>query len=152
MYLERLEDISVYHFLKEVFTDSPHITIEDGFPEKDLVLPTVAVEAGRIDVKEFELGNRDGLRIRRWYIDIFALNKSQRDDFGYRLLNELKNGIPVYNYNEGFPPTATPTKIGNLVVTAKSYEPIMVVADVSETLYYRATVTMVAYDDVITEV
>lgn len=123
------------------------ITIVDGFPEGDLVLPTIAVEAGKIDVVEFEMGNRVGLRVRRWYIDIYANNKSQRDEFGYRLLDVLKDGIPVYNYDEGFPPTVTPSNIGHLQVLSKSYNPIKISADVVEKLYYRATVSMVAQND-----
>jgi hypothetical protein len=119
----------------------------DGFPEGDLILPTIAVEAGRIDVEEYELGNRDGSRIRQWFIDIYAKNKSQRDEFGYRLLDVLKNGIPVYDYNEGFPPDVSLTQIGALVVLAKSYNPIKVLAQVSEILYYRATITIVAQNN-----
>ena len=146
MYLERKEDLSVYYFLKEVFPET-FITVVDGFPEGDLVLPTVAVEAGKIDVVEFELGNRDGLRIRKWYIDIYAKNKSQRDEFGYRLLDELKDGIPVYNYDEGFPPSVTPTRVGTLTVSSKSYIPVKISADVVEKLYYRATISFVAQND-----
>ena len=112
-----------------------------------MALPTVSVEAGRIDVEEFELGNRVGLRIRKWYIDIYAKNKSQRDDFGYRLLDVLKDGISVYNYDEGFPPDVSPTVIGHLQVLSKSYDPIRISADVVEKLYYRATISMVAQND-----
>lgn len=130
-----------------MFSTAPFINIVDGFPEGDLKLPTVAVEAGRIDVVEYELGNRDGLRVRRWYIDIYANTKAQRDEFGYKLLDVLKDGIPVYNYDQGFPPSVTPTRIGTLVVISKSYDPIKVSADVVEKLYYRATISMVAQND-----
>lgn len=149
MYIERLEDLSVYYFLKDKFLSTPFVTVVDAFPEGALVIPTVSVDNGKIDVREYELGNRDGVRVRRFDIDIFAKNKSQRDEFGYMLLNELKNGIPVYNYNEGFPPSVTPTKIGSLQVLAKSYIPIRINADVVEKLYYRATVSIVAQNDVI---
>ena len=146
MYKERLEDLSVYYFLKDKFPE-PLITIVDGFPEGTLVLPTIAVEAGKIDVVEFELGNRVGLRVRRWFIDIYAKNKSQRDEFGYRLLDVLKDGVPVYNYDEGFPPSVTPSLIGHLQVLSKSYNPIRISEDVVEKLYYRATISMVAQND-----
>lgn len=152
MYLERLEDLSVYYFLKDVYSSAPFIKIEDGFPEGDLSLPTVAVEAGRINIKEYELGNRDGLRVRTWYIEIFAKNKSQRDEFGYKLLNELKNGVPVYNYNEGFPPDVTPTKIGVLTRTSTLYEPVPVTKETHGLLYYRASIQFVAYNEVLMEV
>jgi hypothetical protein len=127
-----------------VFSSTPLVNIVDGFPEGDLVLPTIAVEAGKIDVVEYEMGNRDGLRVRRWYIDIYAINKSQRDEFGYKLLSELKEGIPVYNYDEGFPPSVSPSKIGTLTVLSKSYDPIRIDAKVVQSLYYRASISMVA--------
>ena len=147
LYMERMEDLSVYYFLKDTFSDAPFIHIEDGFPEGDLVIPTVAVEAGKIDVVLYELGNRDGLRVRRWYIDIYAKNKSQRDEIGYRLLDVLKDPIPVYNYNEGFPPSVTPSRVGALIVESKSYNPIKISADVVDKLYYRATISFVAQND-----
>jgi len=149
LYQERLEDLSVFYFLSDTFSDVPFVTIVDGFPESDLVIPTISVEAGRTDVVEYEIGNRDGRRVRRWYIDIYALNKAQRDDFGYRLLDVLKNGIPVYNYDEGFPPTVSPSKIGVLKILSKSMDPIKVSADISNKLYYMATIQIVAYNDVI---
>lgn len=153
MFIERLEDLSVFYFLKDgVFSGYDFIKITDEYPDTNLTLPTVSVENGRIDVKDYQLGDRDGLRVRRWDIDIFAKNKSQRDDFGYKLLNDLKNGIPVYNYNEGFPPSSTPTKVGVLQVISKTYIPIKVNSGISELLYYRATVSFVAQDDVIQEV
>ena len=146
MYIERIEDLSVYYFLKDKFPED-FITIVDGFPEGSLVLPTIAVEAGKIDVVEYELGNKVGLRVRRWYIDIYAKNKSQRDEFGYRLLDVLKDGIPVYNYDEGFPPLVSPAKIGTLIVLSKSYNPIKINEDVVEKLYFRASISIVAQND-----
>jgi hypothetical protein len=152
MYLERLEDLSVLYFVEDKFSDAPFIKVVDGFPLEDMTLPTIAVEAGKIRVKEYELGNRSGLRVRRWYIDIYAKNKSQRDEFGYRLLNELKNGISVYNYNEGFPPSVTPTKIGVLQVLSKSYDPVAPASDSHGLLYYRASIEFAAQNDVLMEV
>lgn len=147
MLMERLEDLSVYYWLKDTFSASPFIAIEDGFPDKVLVIPTIAVEAGKIDVVEFELGNRIGLRVRRWYIDIYATNKSQRDEIGYELLDILKDGIPVFDYNDGFPPAFSPARAGTLIIQSKSYSPIKISADVVGKLYYRATITFVAQND-----
>jgi hypothetical protein len=149
LYLERMEDLSVYYYLTDIFSDAPFITIVDGFPESDLVIPTIAVEAGKIDVVSFELGNRDGLRVRRWFIDIYAKNKSQRDEIGYRLLDVLKDPIPVYNYNEGFPPSVTPSRAGALIVESKSYNPIRISEKVVDKLYYRATISFVAQNDTV---
>ena len=148
MYLERKEDLSVYYFLKNAFSDFSPLSIEDGFPEKVLTIPTVSVEVGRTLVEGFELGNRDGVRVRNWYIDIFAKNKSQRDEFGYRLLDLLKDGIAVYDYDLGFPPVVVP-KVGHLLVLSKSYEPIRIVPQMVETMYYRATVAFVAQNEIV---
>jgi hypothetical protein len=149
MYKERLEDLSVYYFLADCFIAIPQVKIVDGFPEEVLTLPTVAVEAGRIDLRQFEIGNRDSLRVRKWYIDIFAKSKSQRDEMGYKLLEDLKNGIIVYDYNEGFPPTVTPSKIGHLQILSTTFIPIRISPELVEKMYYRATLSFVAQNDVV---
>jgi len=146
VYIERIEDLSVYYFVRGAFPESM-IRVEDGFPDGPLTIPTIAIEAGKVDVVEFEMSNRVGLRVRNWYIDIYAKNKSQRDEFGYRLLDVLKDGVPVYNYDEGFPPEVSPTKIGHLQVLSKSYNPIKINADVVGKLYYRATISIVTQNN-----
>lgn len=116
IYPERNEDISLYHWLKAEFTDAPFVTVTDGFPDELLSTPTVSLEWDSLTGYEFELGNRTRLKERLWYIDIFAKNKSQRDDFAYRIYNDLQDGIPVYNYNEGFPEQgASPTRVATLI-------------------------------------
>jgi hypothetical protein len=149
IYLERKEDLSLYYLLKDIFSDTSYINIEDGFPEKVLTLPTVSVEANTIELIEFELGNREGRRLRRWSIDIFAKNKSQRDEIGYRILNELKNGIKVYNYDEGFPPDLYPSKISHLDVLSRKMTIIKILPDLVEKMYYRATIEVVATNIVV---
>ena len=149
MYNERLEDLSIYYFLENCFIAIPQVKIVDGFPEKVLTLPTVAVEAGRIDLRQFEIGNRDSLRVRKWFIDIFAKNKSQRDEMGYKLLEDIKNGIIVYDYNQGFPPTVSPTAIGHLQILSTSFIPVRISPELVEKMYYRATLSFVAQNDVV---
>ena len=114
MYIERKEDLSVYYHIKDQFTDASYVVIEDSFPETYVELPTIAVDAGTLDHEAYELGNRVPLRIRKWFIHIFAKTKSQRDDFAYRILNSLDDGISTYDYDEGFPPDVSPSKIGHL--------------------------------------
>lgn len=89
------------------------------------------------------------VRIRRWYIDIFAKNKSQRDDFGYRILDNCKDGINIYDYDEGFPPDITPSKIGHMAVVARSFEPVAVFLEEHENLYYRGQVILVTQNDTV---
>jgi hypothetical protein len=143
----RLEDLSMFFFIKNLFYDTPSIKIVDSFPEEILSVPTVSIDAGRLKEEVYELGNRDRLRVRVWYIDIFAVNKSQRDDFGYRILEQTKNGINIYNYNEGFPPDITPTRIEHVEVLNISYEPIPVMLDEAQPKYFRGQVILVTQND-----
>lgn len=151
----RLEDLSIYFFIKDMFQDTPFIEIVDSFPAdetgapKILTIPTISIDAGILKEELFELGNRDKIRIRTWYIDIFAKNKSQRDDFGYRILDQSKNGIHVYDYNEGFPPDVAPNRIEHMEVLSISYEPIPVMLAENEKLYFRGQVILVTQNDTI---
>src|SRR5574339_126459 len=123
MNIYRLEDLSMYFFIKDLFSDVSFINIVDSFPEEILTIPTISIDAGRIKEELFEVGNRDRVRIRTWYIDVFAKNKSQRDDFGYRILDQSNNGINVYDYNDGFPPDVTPSRVEHFDILSISYEP-----------------------------
>ena len=150
MLVYRLEDLSMFYFIKNMFQDlASFIEIVDSFPEQILTIPTISIDAGRIKEELFELGDRDKVRIRTWYIDIFAKNKSQRDDFGYRILAESKNGIGVYDYNEGFPPLVTPSKIGHMGILAISYEPVPVMLAENENLYFRGQVIIDTQNDTV---
>lgn len=149
MIIYRLEDLSMFFFIKNMFSDTSYIEIVDSFPEKLLTIPTVSIDAGKIREELFELGDRDKVRIRTWYIDIFAKNKSQRDDFGYRILDQTKNGMNIYDYNQGFPPTVTPDKIGHMDVLSISYEPVPVMLDENGLLYFRGQVILVTQNDTV---
>jgi hypothetical protein len=145
----RLEDLSMFFFIKNMFQDVSFIDIQDSFPEKILDVPTISIDAGKLKEELFEIGNRDKVRIRTWYIDIFAKNRSQRDDFGYRILDQSKNGIIVYDYNEGFPPDIAPSRIEHMQVLSDSYEPIPVMLDEQEKLYFRGQVILVTQNDTV---
>ena len=148
MTIYRLEDLSVNYFIRNLFESFPMITIVDEYPETILEVPTISIVNGKLIEERFELGNRDsGLRTRRWFIDIFAKNKSQRDDFGYRILDNTDNGIRVYDYNEGFPPSASPSLINHLSVVRKSYEPVEVIRQLNEKLYYRGQIILITQND-----
>ena len=148
MTIYRLEDLSMNYFIKDLFEPFPMITIVDEFPTRILSVPTISVVNGKLSENEYELGNSDTTRLRIWFIDIFAVNKSQRDDFGYRILNELRTrGINVYDYNEGFPPDASPTLINHLSVIKRSYEPIDVIQSLNEKLYFRGQLILITRND-----
>jgi len=150
MYTERKQDLSVYYFIKDILSTTPQVSVVDEFPVQKLVLPTVAVEAKTIDTSQFELGNKNRSLFRVWYIDVFAQNKSQRDELGYLILNSLEDCIPVYDYDEGFPPTVV-TRLGCLEVQDLSMEIIRINPYLVDTLYYRTTVSFSAIYNIIQE-
>jgi hypothetical protein len=141
VHLLRKQDLSIYYFLQDdVFGSYDFVNIEDGFPESELQLPTVSVEALDINPTVFELGNRVGRKDRLWAIDIFAQQKAQRDEFGYLIIDELENGIPVYDYDEGFPPSVSPTQLGALDVRDIRASPVVIFPEIQEKLYWRINV------------
>jgi len=122
--------------------------VEDGFPEKLLAIPTISAEWEDIVGYPLEVGNRKVLKERTWYIDIFAKNKSQRDEFAYQIFNALDDGVPVYDYNEGFPENGvTPSRLGSLIPITRRIKNIEVNADLTDELYYRAAVIFEAVYD-----
>lgn len=141
---ERKEDLSVYYFIKDYFSTTPQVSVVDEFPTQGLVLPTISVEAKTIDAYPFELGNRNRVQRRDWFIDVFAQNKSQRDEMGYKIIHLVEDCIPVYNYDEGFPPDVTPSRLGCLDVQNLSMEIIRVNPYLVDKLYYRCTVMFTA--------
>jgi hypothetical protein len=147
MSIYRLEDLSVNYWVRDIFIPYGQVNIVDEFPDTIVEIPTVSVVEGKLYEEEFELGNRDGIRIRKWFIDVFANTKSQRKDFGYKILAEAKNGINVYDYNEGFPPNASPSLINHLTVTSRTFDPIPVIRSLNEKLYYRGQLILVTKND-----
>jgi hypothetical protein len=121
------------------------INIVDSFPDEELTVPTVSVDGGEIDTSPAELGNRIRLKYRTWYIDVFALTKTQRDDLGFKILNALEETVPVYNYNEGFPPGTSPSLLGGIVPDEIRLEPIKILPELVEKMYYRTQVTFVGH-------
>jgi len=144
MYIERKEDLSIYYWLKSLFSDYSFVTIVDGFPTTELVIPSIAVEPDTLEIREFELGSREGVRLRTWYMDVYAKNKSQRDEFGYKILDALKDGIPVYDYDISIP---SDTEIGHLNILKRRMKIITIVPELVSTMYYRSSVSILAIND-----
>lgn len=147
MLIERKEDLSVYYWLVGQFSDTPFVKVVDEFPLDNLEIPTISVDVDIVDVLPLELGNQIGFNFRIWSIDVFALNTAQRKEFAYRILNEIQKGIPVYNYDEGFPPSVTPTQIGKLEVRNLRMENIAVNPEFVDQLYYRSQITFTAVNN-----
>lgn len=148
MYLERKEDLAIYYWLVNLFSDVPGIRIEDGFPDELLTIPTISVDWMETDVEIFQLGDRAGSRQRFWHIDVFAKNKTTRDEFSYRIHNELKNGITVYDIVNGVP---TETMIGHLNMLQRRIMAVRIDPELVSTMYYRATISILAENDLVQE-
>jgi len=136
---ERLQDISVVEYIKSIVPNS--VTVVDGFPETRVTeddIPIIAVENRTAEFSNFELGTKASLVNRGWIIYIYAKNKTQRDYLAYLIAKQLfKNKVPVYNYDEGFPPDTNPSQIGcieprRVVVKIPQIDPNLV------TMFYRA--------------
>lgn len=149
MYTERLEDLAVYYLVKNLFTTVSGVKVTDDYPNENLVIPSISVNAGRLRLEEYELGNREGLRYRQWYIDVYAQNKAQRDEFGYRILHSFDDGITVYDYNAGFPPATGLAVLEHLNVERKEMNSIRIIPELVDKLYYRTTITIAAVNDTI---
>lgn len=141
---ERIEDLSVYYFLVNSFASTSFIKVVDGFPKQVLTVPTISVEWESLESIHYEIGSRDTLKQRIWYIDVFANNKSQRDDITYTIVELLENPIPVYNYNEGF---TSPSRLGALIPMTVSAQNTVPLPELIEEEHYRATIKFVATYD-----
>ena len=140
MYLERIQDLSIYYWLYDKLNTTISIPVVDSFPTEELLIPSVSIEADEIDAFVLELGNSTLEQLRIWSVDVFAVNKSQRDEIGYKIFNDLDEKIPVYNYELGFPPTVVP-QLGVLDITEKKLKIIRVFPELVDKLYYRCEVT-----------
>jgi len=151
MFLERKQDLSIYYYLKDEILIPPYDTVlvVDGYPEQDLVIPSVAVVNQTLTIEPFELGNRRGQRIRVWNIDVFAANKAQRDEISSIIINGLEDiRIAVYDYDEGFPPTVSPTQLGVLIPSNIEILTIRIFPDLVEKLYWRSSIRFLTeYDE-----
>lgn len=142
MFQERLEYLSVYYFLQTLFQGTT-ITVEDGFPDTILTLPTVSVETDVIDARNYELGNKERTQLTTWYIDVFAQTKTQRDEITHKIRHALEDCIPVYDYSQGFPPTVVP-QIGCLDVHSIRSKWIRIMPQLVDKMYYRTETSFTA--------
>jgi hypothetical protein len=95
---------------------------------------------------DFQLGDRSGKRLRTWFIDVFAKNKTTRDEFSYKIHNELRNGITVYDISDGVP---TLDKIGHLNIVQRRIKVVRVDPELVSTMYYRASISILAENTIL---
>lgn len=135
-------DLSIYYWLVDKVPSI--VNVVDGFPNTELNLPTVSIVNLDVEGVPFEFGAVD-LNNHFWRIDVFAENKAQRDELAALLFDELELHIPVYDYDEGFPPSVSPSQLGILVVSKRNTKPIHVFKDLVEKFYWRSSVTFFSY-------
>lgn len=151
MHISRKIDLSIYYYLEDYLPDN--ITIREGFPtgyggdpEGELELPTVAVENLGISRLPYELAAVN----LPWYsyaIDIYAKTKAQRDDLAAMIAEYLDSTpIPVNDYDEGFPPEVSPTRLGTFVISGEiGNKPIYVFPEITPKLYWRRIIDFRGY-------
>ncbi len=142
MELKRKFDLSLFYWLVDNVPSV--VNVEDGFPNEPLQLSTVSVINLDVEGKPFELGGCE-LDTQFWRIDIFAGNKVQRDYLANTLYDTLESNITVYDYDEGFPPTVSPSEIGTLITSGRRMRPIRVFEELVEKLYWRTSLTFSTY-------
>jgi len=134
----RKEHLALYYWLDELLPD--FVNVVRAYKKGDeLEPPCVSIDSSDITNEPFELGNEDGLDNKFWAINVYALTVAQRDDLAEIIYRNLKK-VPVYNYDEGFPPP-NPTRIGTLIVDNKKNTPITVFEDLVEKLFWRRSIT-----------
>lgn len=138
----RKEQLSIYYWLTDLFPSFVHVV--DEFPTDDLTLPTIAIITNRVRATAFELGGAD-LDKRNWAIYVFAQNSGQRDDYLGLIHRSLESNICVYNYDEGFPPSVSPSQVGSLYVEERYSEPLRVYEELVKKKYWWGVETFRTY-------
>jgi len=150
MNLDIKQNLSVYYYIRDTLSGYPSIHITDDYPNAELTLPSVSVVGNEIFSRPLELGNRHGLRNRVWNVEIYGDNKNQRDEITYVIMDSVETNIPVYDYDQGFPPTAVP-QIGMLKIKPNTLiaTPTRVFPDLTERLYWRTSIKfMTEYESI----
>jgi len=140
MFLERKQDLSIYYWLQDLFTSYPSVIVNDGYPEGELERPSVTVLSHDIRPSIKEMGDRKSWRQRMWVIDVIANNKAQRDEITSIIINDIEYGIPVYDYDEGFPPANSPSELGLLRPTDWEVITVRIFPDLVEKMYWRNSI------------
>ena len=141
------QQFSIYYWLKSIVPSVPlnPTAVTNEFPDENLALPTVSIININVGGKPFELG---GCELDRafWRIDVFAQDIGTRNHLAYLVYNALKSPtVPVYDYDEGFPPTDSPSELGHLIVTSRLLNHVHVFEQLVEKLYWRTSITFYTY-------
>jgi hypothetical protein len=144
MEIQRKQDNSLVYWLQDLLKDSPFINIVSEYNDVELSVPCVAVETDRTMGSPYQLGDRELLLTRKYFIDIYAKNITQRNDYAYKIMNELKNPIPVYDYDDGI---VSPDRLGTLLLSSIYIDPIKVLPELVSEMHYRSMIVYTAVYD-----
>jgi hypothetical protein len=119
------------------------VDIVDSYYSGNLEVPRVAIVGGDIGSTLHELGGAERYD-RVWWLEIYASTKQQRDEIGYRIFGQLREDghIPVQDYDEGFPPTVSPSSLGYMDVVKHQYRPKNYDTELQSLMDWRATVAI----------
>ena len=140
--LERLQDLSIYYWLTDLLA-SVSVSVFDGYQDQELVIPSVSVVNEDIVLIPHELGTSTNLRSRIFDLDVIGNTKTQRDALASMIIVGLEGGIPVYDYNEGFPPSVSPTQISTLSPLRIQARMIRIFPELVEKLYWRSSIRFI---------
>lgn len=140
MSLERKQELSVYYWLKD-FLDGYNVDVVDSWHDGELQVPRVSIVGGGIGSTPHELGGKERYD-RIWHLHLYANTKQQRDEIGYKIFGQLREdgSINVYDYDEGFPPDVSPSRLGYMDVIEHQYRPQNLDSELQERLDWRAKV------------
>lgn len=111
-----------------------------GLTEVEVVLPVVVFDYSNQYGVAFELGSNDATN-RSFLVQIFANNSVERDELSQLFYEYLRdNNIAIYNYNAGFPPDVTPTKVGILDIDNVGLTPVFSSGSTNIAERYKAEV------------
>jgi len=134
-YIEEKAHLSLITYLKGEFGNVTKVT--DSFADEELTIPTLAIDLTTINFTSFQIGDYNKLRELVWILDIYGINKIQRNSIAYKAAQALEKNIPILDFDLGFPPTSIP-QIGVLVLTDLKIELLKIDFEEIKDLYYRA--------------
>ena len=145
MELQRNQDTSLVYWMQSLLTDSSFINVVSEYTAEELTVPSVVIETGNTTGKSFELGNPVVLLDRAYMITVYANNITQRNDYAYKIFNELTQArIPVYDYSDG---VDDPERLGTLLFDEGRIKPVVVVPELVTEMYYRSIIFYTAIYD-----
>lgn len=163
--------LSLYYFLKTKLDASDYgstgyfndelVTLMDSYPsaaeyeriktpdnalsgETEIVLPIVALSYGSQIEFPFQLGDGPGTT-RRVIVSVFGREETETEDLTQQIFEWFRdNNVSLNNYNEGFPPTVTPTQVGTIEITDVSVTPVQIYGSANVADKYKHDVSFTA--------